>query len=48
MLFNPLKFWFTKGPFNTLFVNYITNKYIRWYQKVRDTVGNGASGVMHR
>lgn len=34
MLFNPLKFWLTKGPFNKLFVNYITNKHIRWYQKV--------------
>lgn len=35
MLFNPLKHWLTKGPFNKLFVNYITNKYIKWYQKVR-------------
>lgn len=30
MLFNPLKFWLTKGPFNKLFVNYIFNKYIKW------------------
>jgi hypothetical protein len=35
MLFNPLKFWLTKGPFNKLFVNYIFNKHIKWYQKVR-------------
>jgi len=35
MLFNPLKYWLARGPFNKLFVNYITNKYIKWYQKVR-------------
>jgi hypothetical protein len=34
MLFNPLKLWLTKGPFNKLFVDYIFNKHIKWYQKV--------------
>lgn len=35
MLFNPFGQWLTKGPFNKLFVNYIWNKHIKWYQKVR-------------
>lgn len=34
MLFNPFKLWLTKGPFNRLFINYITNKHIKWYSKV--------------
>jgi hypothetical protein len=34
MLFNPFSKWLTKGPFNKLFVGYISNKYIKWYQKV--------------
>jgi hypothetical protein len=39
MLFNPLKQWLTKGPFNKLFVDYIFNKHIKWYQKVRTSAG---------
>lgn len=34
ILFNPLKLWLTKGPFNKLFVDYIFNEHIKWYQKV--------------
>lgn len=44
MLFNPLKFWLTKGPFNKLFVNYIFNKHIKWYQKVRMSTDHAVCG----
>jgi hypothetical protein len=33
LLFNPIKQWPTKGPFNSKFLAYMRNKNIRWYQK---------------
>jgi hypothetical protein len=35
MVFNPFPQWLFRGPFNKAFIKYITNKHIRWYQKVR-------------